>query len=100
MLMYSLSLAAISIQLLLARIEFSLSPPLELLEEIAGPDSNAFPLLDGTADVGSSSPSECLHEEGGLYAEYAPCSKEALEKIGQMYIGATYRVTSCRYAMG
>lgn len=96
MIMYSLSLAAISIQLLLARIEFSLSPPLELLEEIAGPDSNAFPLLDSRAAMDSLSSSECLHEEGGLYAEYALCSKESLEKIGHMYIGATYRVTSCR----
>jgi len=101
MIMYSLCLTAISLHLLLSRIDFSIPAPIEFLEDLAGPDSAAFPILTSTAAAagvagGVSSSSECIHEEGGRYAVYVSCGTDALEKIGGLYIGASYRVTSCR----
>jgi hypothetical protein len=100
MLNYALCLIVVALHLVLARFtDFQIAPPISWLEELGGPDSDAFPLVvqGATSANESTAPENCLHEEGGKFAVYDQCDKACLQKIGDLYIGPSYRVISCRY---
>ena len=96
MITYAVCLSAISLHLLISRFEFNLVNPVGWLEEICGPDSVAFQVLEKKREYDNVD-TGCLHEEGGRYAVYVECDADNLEHINdQIHLGPSFKVMSCR----
>jgi len=73
---YSFCLTAIALHVILARVSFSVFFPEAWVEELLGPDSDVFPLLNSAKALKSSDSSEvCIHEVGGKKAIFVECGK-------------------------
>lgn len=100
MLTYAVCLFAIALHIFLARVSFRLNSPMSWVEEMAGPDSEAFPPIASMSSAGrADSPADCLHEDGGRLAIYSQNDATTLVEINETtFLGPSYRVVSCKCA--